>query len=464
MNRIRSVGSTLGKAIVLCAWALTLVGDISAAPNSQDSSGAEQQIRQQNELTFAQIDFPRALGTVVFGFNDRGQIVGTAPDAGGILHGFLLDSGVFTQIDPPGVVAAYGINNRGQIVGQFFDGGSTHGFLLDDDAFTQIDFPGATATQAGRINNRGRIVGHFLDAGQGVHRYLLANGVFTEIVVPGEVTRILATSAPQIGINDRGQIVSEFMDTAGAGHSFLLDDGVFTQIDVPGGTGTSASAINNRGQIVVSFSDAGGVVAAHGFFLDQGVFTQIDVPGASPTLVTGINNRGQIVGSFLDADGIAHGFLATKEQFSGKAIGVGAGQENTAVEIVGTLTSPTDLDLSTATLTITNLLNERTGSGEIIGGLPLVLTAAPGSRRNFARFVDRSRPNVTSVTIHDAGSGVFSFEIKVSDAIINSPQNCSPTRLTTGFRLDAANNPPIVVSTERPWDCLGPSNRSLKTH
>jgi hypothetical protein len=257
--------------------------------------------------------------------------------------------------------------------------------------------------------------------------------------------------------------VSEFMDTAGAGHSFLLDDGVFTQIDVPGGTGTSASAINNRGQIVGSFSDAGGVAAAHGFFLDQGVFTQIDVPGASSTLVTGINNRGQVVGLFFDADGIGHGFLATKEQFSGKAIGVGAGQDNTAVEIVGTFTSPIDLDLSIATLTITNLLSDQAGGGELVSGTPLVLTAAPGSRRNVARFVDQSRPNFASVTIHDAGPGKFNFKIKVDDATINSLQNCSPTRLTTGFRLDAANNPPIVVSTERSWDCFGSSNGSLKT-
>jgi hypothetical protein len=44
--------------------------------------------------------------------------------------------------------------------------------------------------------------------------------------------------------------VSEFQDTAGAFHSFLLDDGVFTQIDVPGATATSAAGINDRGQIV----------------------------------------------------------------------------------------------------------------------------------------------------------------------------------------------------------------------
>ena len=101
---------------------------------------------------------------------------------------------------------------------------------------------------------------------------------------------------------------------------------------------------------------------------------------------------------------------------------------------------------------------------ELVQGLPLVLMAAPGSRRNVALFLDRSRPNLVSVAIQDAGSGKFIFKIKVHDAIINSPQNCSPTRLTTSFRLEASSKPPIVISTERSWSCFGPSNRFLKTH
>jgi hypothetical protein len=86
--------------------------------------------------------------------------------------------------------------------------------------------------------------------------------------------------------------------------------------------------------------------------------------------------------------------------------------------------------------------------------LPLVLTAAARSRRDRGLFIDRSRPNIASVTILDAGSGKFIFTIKIHEATINSPQNCSPTRLTTSFRLD---------STELEWLCFGRSNRFLKT-
>jgi hypothetical protein len=169
------------------------------------------------------------------------------------------------------------------------------------------------------------------------------------------------------------------------------------------------------------------------------------------------------VGRFADASATPHSFLATKEQFNGKASGVGSGEENTAVEIDGTFTSLTDLDLSAATLTITSSLNELAGGSELVSGLPVVLTAVPGSRRNFAVFADPSRPNFASVTILDAGAGKFLFRIKVNPATINSPQNCSPALLTTGFRLDAAGKPPIIVSTERSWFCFGLSNEFLET-
>ena len=70
----------------------------------------------------------------------------------------------FTTIDVPGAVAtlAQGINDHGQIVGEYLDGitGPGHGPLLDG-TFTTIDVPGASFTVARGINNRGQIVGYY---------------------------------------------------------------------------------------------------------------------------------------------------------------------------------------------------------------------------------------------------------------------------------------------------------------
>ena len=126
MNKMnRSIYSTLRTAVVFCAFTLTLLVAPSIAFDPQEPDAPERRKREPNQLTFTQIDFPGAVATVVFGLNDRGQIVGFFGDAPSVLHGFLLDNGVFTQIDLPGakLTKAYGINDRGQIVGGFADAG-----------------------------------------------------------------------------------------------------------------------------------------------------------------------------------------------------------------------------------------------------------------------------------------------------------------------------------------------------
>ena len=69
--------------------------------------------------------------TQALGINNLGEIVGDYLDAGGVMHGFLDDAGVFSTIDPSGSTGttANGINDKGQIVGFYALGGNTVGFL-----------------------------------------------------------------------------------------------------------------------------------------------------------------------------------------------------------------------------------------------------------------------------------------------------------------------------------------------
>jgi hypothetical protein len=63
-----------------------------------------------------------------------GTYCGSAPCTGESLdsHGFLLSGGRFTTSDVPGAIRtiAFGINERGDIVGRCADGAGFHGFLL----------------------------------------------------------------------------------------------------------------------------------------------------------------------------------------------------------------------------------------------------------------------------------------------------------------------------------------------
>jgi uncharacterized membrane protein len=114
-------------------------------------------------------------GTVAFGINDGGQIVGDYLDMGGVRHGFLRDSaGNYTTLDPPGssLTVAEGINNSGVIVGLYFDGSKQHGFVLSGGMYTPINIPGAMSTEINSINAKGQIVGQYNDKAGTMHGFV----------------------------------------------------------------------------------------------------------------------------------------------------------------------------------------------------------------------------------------------------------------------------------------------------
>ena len=82
------------------------------------------------QYDYTTIDVPDSTFTYAFGINDAGQIVGEY--LGAEFYGFFLDvDGSYTTIDVPGAMftIAYGINSSGQIVGSYDDDATAHGFL-----------------------------------------------------------------------------------------------------------------------------------------------------------------------------------------------------------------------------------------------------------------------------------------------------------------------------------------------
>jgi uncharacterized membrane protein len=136
------------------------------------------------------------------------------------------------------------------------------------------------------------------------------------------------------GINARGDIIGFYVGLDGVGHDFLLRNGIFSNIVYPGDA--SSRAINARGDIVGAFSDGSG---GHGFLRRDGKFTKIDYPGATSTIAFGINNTGDITGQYITASGAVRGFILSDGTFhtvyvnGGPNIGVRGAQDNGRVMI-----------------------------------------------------------------------------------------------------------------------------------
>jgi probable HAF family extracellular repeat protein len=121
-------------------------------------------IYNPNGATFTTLDDPAAFfGTFASGINDRGQIVGSYFDSVDDQHGFLYSGGFYTTIDDPlatnGTIVQ-GINDAGQIVGLYSDDSGTHGFLATVGANPAAP-PGTTADMVLRASNTSPIAGQY---------------------------------------------------------------------------------------------------------------------------------------------------------------------------------------------------------------------------------------------------------------------------------------------------------------
>jgi len=138
------------------------------------------------------------------GINNAGQIVGEYSDGSGI-HGFLFSGGTYTTLnDPlaPNFTEALGINSAGQIVGDYVPGG---GFLLTGGTYTTLNPPGSVSTIAEDINNKGQIVGSYYTSGSNylTHGFIrLSDGSYLTYDDPYAGTSTLHNGTEITGVND----------------------------------------------------------------------------------------------------------------------------------------------------------------------------------------------------------------------------------------------------------------------
>jgi probable HAF family extracellular repeat protein len=226
--------------------------------------------------SFTGENFPNSMMTQVIGINDRLTTDGFYVDNSGITHGFFRTSnGKFTTVDYPGSQIATEFN---QLLSQN-DNYQAAGYYSNSIANTTPDIP---------------------------YTYDEVGGVFHVIMIPGAVGGAQAT-----GINNSGVTCGFFIDANQVNHGWIIFNGIFMPLDVPGSTFTQALGLNNRGQVVGAFTDGGG--QTHGFVYTIGTasFQTIDEPqGVGTTIVNGINDAGKLVGFYGTAP-INTGFVAT---------------------------------------------------------------------------------------------------------------------------------------------------------
>ncbi|HEY6338985.1 MAG TPA: hypothetical protein VIW68_10870 [Candidatus Sulfotelmatobacter sp.] len=246
---------------------------------------------------------PNSASTEVFGINIDGAIVGDYSTSSGVLRGFLLSHGTYTDIVHPNsnFIIATGINDNGIISGYFADASDySHGFTYSSGIFTPIDYPGATSTQAMSINNTDIVVGYYWDASGESHGFTFDRGHYTRINGPKAIRTAV------LGINNSNVIVGYYLDASFFMHGFEKEPGKpLRTIDYAPNTQTEIAGINDLGRMT-------GYYAANntdlGFLLKDGKFSTFTYPGAAATMPNAIKRSGVIVGTFTDSTNQAHGF------------------------------------------------------------------------------------------------------------------------------------------------------------
>ena len=215
--------------------------------------------------------------------NSSGTVVGTDGLNGSAFYTSKGKMKTFTVNG--GMTTAFGINDRGTIVGRYVTSTASSGFIrVNSKSYITINAPsGPNAVEAHGINNNGLVVGFYVGTDGQDHGFMAneksaVNGTLTGVAiadptipnVPGEPGATFVSSTI-LGINDKGIAVGSYLDSTGSAHGFLYNTktGVYTFLDDPreafhnGMENTSIWGITNSGEITGLYSDANGVF--HGF-------------------------------------------------------------------------------------------------------------------------------------------------------------------------------------------------------
>src|SRR5262249_41157704 len=153
------------------------------------------------------------------------------------------------------------------------------------------------------INDLGEIVGQFVDVDGISKGWIFNNTSYETAVVPSSNN----TAVWDININGMATVV--WVNATGLTQSDLYDGATFTSIDVPGAANTYAYGIDSAGDVVFGWEKtrSSDVRSAA---LVSGKYTKFDVPGCTQSSATKTNDHHTIVG-FCQSATTTQGFYVT---------------------------------------------------------------------------------------------------------------------------------------------------------
>ena len=285
-----------------------------------------------NKGGFTFINFDPSLGTLGTGSNangisNKGHAVVTVLNSDGSFTNFTGTPNQTIQLNLGPNALAFAMNRSNAIVGT----NNGVAFFLPPKGSPQSFSSPAGASSAFGINDNGQVVGQYTNATGQTPGFFLNNMMSTAITIN-------SPSGPNVvnaqGVNNFGLIVGFYVGTDGQDHGFMANissarKGVITGTPIadpaipavagePGATFVFSQvlAVNDAGIAVGYYGDS--TTSQHGFLYNTntGKYTFLDDPavrfsnGVEVTQITGITDSGELTGFYTDIAGAAHSFTA----------------------------------------------------------------------------------------------------------------------------------------------------------